>query len=50
MVIVRQFGRPTVFITFTTNPKWKAIVDELLPAQTAMDRPDLIARVFHVQS
>ena len=49
MAIVRHFGRPTLFITFTANPKWKAIVDELLPGQTAVDRPDLVARVFHIQ-
>ena len=49
MAIVRHFGRPTLFITFTANPKWKAIVDELLPGHTAVDRPDLVARVFHIQ-
>ena len=49
MAIVRHFGRPTLFITFTANPKWKAIVDELLPGQTAVDRPDLVARVFHIK-
>ena len=49
MAIVRHFGRPTIFITFTTNPKWKEIVDELLPGQTAVDRPDLVARVFHLK-
>jgi len=49
MAIVRHFGRPTLFITFTTNPKWKEIQDELLPHQSAMDRPDLVARVFHLK-
>ena len=49
MAIVRHFGRPTLFITFTANPKWKEIVDELLPGQTAVDRPDLVARVFHLK-
>ena len=49
MAIMRHFGRPTLFITFTANPKWKAIVDELLPEQIAVDRPDLVARVFHIK-
>ena len=49
MGIVRHFRCPTLFITFTANPKWKEIVDELLPGQSVVDRPDLVARVFHVE-
>ena len=49
MAIVRYFGHPTLLITFTANPKWKEILDELLPGQTAVDRPDLVARVFHLK-
>ena len=49
MAIVRYFGKPTLFITFTANPSWKEIQDELLPHQAATDRPDLIARVFHLK-
>ena len=46
MAISRYFGKPTLFITFTANPRWKEIQDELLPGQTAADRPDdLVARV-----
>ncbi|XP_050277829.1 uncharacterized protein LOC126719302 [Quercus robur] len=30
----------------TCNPEWEEIQNELLPAQTAQDRPDLLARVF----
>ena len=33
MAIVRQFGRPSLFITFTANPKWDEITRELLPGQ-----------------
>ena len=50
MAIVRQLGRPSLFITFTANPKWKEIMDELLPGQSPQDRPDLVARVFHMTS
>ena len=35
MAIVRYFGKPTLFITFTANPSWKEIQDELLPHQSA---------------
>ena len=44
---VREYGRPDLFITFTTNPKWTEIQHELLLGQEAHDCPDLIARVFH---
>ncbi|KAH0614326.1 uncharacterized protein H6S33_006212 [Morchella sextelata] len=49
MAIVRHFGRPSLFVTFTANPKWEEITAELLPGQTAVDRPDLVARVFHLK-
>jgi len=49
MAIVRYFGRPTLFIPFTANPKWEEITRELLPGQTAIDRPALVARVFHLK-
>lgn len=49
MAMVRHFGRPDLFITFTCNPKWPEITRELLPWQTATDRPDLISRVFQLK-
>ena len=49
MAIVRHFGKPDLFITFTCNPKWPEITKELLPHQTAADRPDLTSRVFHIK-
>lgn len=49
MAICRYLGKPTLFITFTANPKWKEIKDELLHGQTASDRPDLVARVFNLK-
>jgi hypothetical protein len=36
----------TLFITFTTNPRWPEIASKLRPGQTANDRPNLIVRVF----
>ena len=44
---VRKFGKPSLFITSTTNPKWAEIMENLLPHQSPVDRPDIVARVFH---
>ena len=33
----------------TTNPHWSEIERELLPGQTAYDRPDLVARMFQLK-
>ena len=46
MAIVRRFGKPDFFITFTCNQQWPEITNALLPQQTAANRPDLVARVF----
>ncbi|SGY12269.1 BQ5605_C011g06448 [Microbotryum silenes-dioicae] len=47
MAIVHVFGAPDIFITMTCNPAWSEIINALLPGQTASDRPDIVARVFH---
>lgn len=49
MALVARFGRPSLFITMTANPKWTEITDCLEYGQTAEDRPDLVARVFHMK-
>lgn len=49
MALVHQCGKPSLFITMTTNPNWPEIVRELLPDQTAADRPDIVARVFRLK-
>ena len=49
MALVRHFEKPLLFITFMANPKWTEIQQELFPGQTAADRPDLVARVFHLK-
>ena len=49
MSIVRNFGKPDLFITFTCNPQWPEIQSALLPGQTAPDRPDLTTRVFRMK-
>ena len=49
MAIVRAYGRPSLFLTFTANPSSTEILRKLLPGQTASDRPDIVARVFSLQ-
>lgn len=49
MAIVRDSGKPCLFITVTCNPKWCEITRELKPGQKPNDRPDLINRVFRIK-
>jgi len=49
MAIARKHGGPSLFITFTCNPTWIEVTRELYPGQAAVDRPDLIARVFNMK-
>lgn len=49
MAIVRYYGKPTLFITFTANPRWPEIVRNLFAGQQPADRPDLIARIFRLK-
>ena len=49
MAIVGRYTKPDLFVTFTCNPGWKEIVDELEPGQTASDRPDVTARIFYAK-
>jgi Helitron helicase-like domain at N-terminus len=49
MAIVRNCGKPDLFITMTCNPRWPEIRDALLPNQTAKDRADIVARVFKLK-
>ncbi|XP_023159393.1 uncharacterized protein LOC101459168 [Ceratitis capitata] len=46
LTLVREYGRPCLFITFTCNPKWPEITSLLLPGQNAKHRHDIKARVF----
>ena len=49
MAIVRKSGKADLFVTFTCNPNWPEIKENLLPGQTAAQRPDLVARVFELR-
>ena len=49
MAIVRAHSKPDIFITMTCNPRWPEITAELLPHQSAQDRPDIVSRVFRLK-
>jgi Helitron helicase-like domain at N-terminus len=49
MAICRHYRKPDLFVTFTCNAKRDEIQRELLPGQKVTDRPDLVARVFHLK-
>ncbi|XP_058225284.1 uncharacterized protein LOC131334340 [Rhododendron vialii] len=49
MAITRYNHHPDIFLTMTANPKWPEITSALLPHQTAVDRLDLVARVFELK-
>lgn len=49
MCIVKKYGKPDLFVTFTCNPTWSDIVNNLEPGQEYMHRPDLVCRVFNIK-
>ncbi len=49
MAIVREFGKPDLFITITCNPSWEEIQAELDHGLTPADIPDIIARIFKIK-
>eukprot|EP00794_Sanderia_malayensis_P013153 gene13153-biopygen10486 len=49
MTIVRKHGKPDIFLTFTANPSWQEILDNLLPNQKPQDRPDVVTQVFNLR-
>ena len=49
MAIVRKKKKPDLFITFTCNPNWQEIQDELRPGESAWMRKDLVVRVFQLK-
>ena len=46
MAYVRHFGKPDLFLTFTCNPLWEEIQENLYPGQSASARHELVARIF----
>ena len=50
MAIVRNAGKPDLFITMTCNTKWPEVQESLSPGESPFDRPDICARVFKLKS
>lgn len=46
MSIVQHFGKPSLFITMTCNPKWPEIVNNLDFSRSWNYRPEVVVRVF----
>ncbi|GBN41059.1 hypothetical protein AVEN_127452-1 [Araneus ventricosus] len=49
MAMVRKFGKPGLFLTFTCNPSWSEILNSMEGVQRPEDRPDIIVRVFNMK-
>lgn len=49
LAIVNRRGRPHLFITVTFNASWPEVTGNLLPGQSAYDRPDLCCRIFKLK-
>ena len=47
LALCREFGKPSLFITMTTNPKWIEITNQLQQGQDVADIPSIVCRVFH---
>src|SRR5438270_6761074 len=49
LALCREYGKPSFFITITTNPNWPEIKSQLRPGQSASDVPFIVARVFRLR-
>ncbi|GMF16149.1 unnamed protein product [Phytophthora fragariaefolia] len=50
MAVVREFGKPDVFVTITCSPTWGEIQEKIPDVnQSAQDRPDVVARVYQMK-
>ncbi|KIK75087.1 hypothetical protein PAXRUDRAFT_39465, partial [Paxillus rubicundulus Ve08.2h10] len=47
LAICQDCQKPELFLTMTADSSWPQIQGNLLPGQTATDRPDLVAHVFY---
>ncbi|OWY91697.1 putative membrane protein, partial [Phytophthora megakarya] len=49
IAIVREVGKPDLFITITCNPEWPEIKEAMLQGQRSPDRSDLVTRAFKLK-
>ena len=47
MTISQNFGKPDLFFNMACNPNQKKIAENINENENAIDRPDIITRVFH---
>ncbi|POS82148.1 hypothetical protein EPUL_006105, partial [Erysiphe pulchra] len=47
VAIMRELGKPSLFVMFTANPKWLEILENLAENSEAINDPGLLAMVFH---
>ncbi|GBM67404.1 hypothetical protein AVEN_188003-1 [Araneus ventricosus] len=47
MAMVRKFGKPDLFLTFTCNPSWSEILNSMEGVQSPEDRLDIIRGLPH---
>ena len=47
MAIVRKYGRPHIFTTFTAAGKWEEVKECIYPQQETTHRPDMVVRLFN---
>ena len=45
----QRFGHADGFLTYTFNPNCREITENLRPGETALDRPNLVARIFKLK-
>ncbi|GBN63095.1 hypothetical protein AVEN_138096-1 [Araneus ventricosus] len=49
MAMVRKFGNPDLFLTFTCNPSWSENLNSMEGVQRPEDQLDIIVRVFNMK-
>ncbi|CAI9718383.1 Hypothetical predicted protein [Octopus vulgaris] len=49
MIVVQHIGKPSYFITITTNPNWDEIKNSLHPTEEPKDRSDICGGVFKIK-
>ena len=49
MAIVRKYGKPHIFLTYTANGKWKETEESCYPGQITNNRPDIVCRVYNAK-
>ena len=49
IAIMRQFGSPSFFITFTANPRWREVQELSWDGMSGQQRHDVIVRVYKLK-